>query len=165
MGKKTLIRTVVLNTFSDISALFHTRDSVVILLPHTCLFYLFTLSGCLFVRLFTILLFLSLHLLVFSCLLPPSLFLSLCLCLSLPFSLSLSLSLSLSVFCSRPNPNKGGRPAISACCWADYTQVQLGAMMATYFTVIDSPSSLTPSLSPSLPPSLSPSSAISRPLP
>ena len=31
---------------------------------------------------------------------------------SLPlFSLSL---------CSRPNPNKGGRPAISAYCWADY---------------------------------------------
>ena len=36
-------------------------------------------------------------------------------------------SLSL---CSRSNPNEGGRPAISAY-WADYTQVQMGAMMAT----------------------------------
>ena len=42
-------------------------------------------------------------------------------------SLSLSLSLSL---CSRPNPNEGGRPAISAY-WADNTQAQLSAMMAT----------------------------------
>ena len=35
---------------------------------------------------------------------------------------------------------EGGRSAISAY-WADYTQAQLGAMMATYLTVIDSPSS------------------------
>ena len=44
-------------------------------------------------------------------------------------SLPPSLSLSLSV-CSRPNPNEGGRPAISAY-WADNTQAQLSAMMAT----------------------------------
>ena len=43
--------------------------------------------------------------------------------LSLPPSLPPSL-------CSRSNPNEGGRPAISAY-WADYTQAQLGAMMAT----------------------------------
>ena len=38
------------------------------------------------------------------------------------------------------NPNEGGRPVIFAY-WADYTQAQLGAMMATYLTVIDSPCS------------------------
>ena len=43
--------------------------------------------------------------------------------------LSLSLSLSRSL-CSRHNPNEGGRPAISAN-WAEDTQAQLGAMMAT----------------------------------
>ena len=37
-------------------------------------------------------------------------------------------------------PYEGGRSAISAY-WADYPQAQLGAVMATYLTVIDSPSS------------------------
>ena len=63
---------------------------------------------------------------------------SLSLSLSLSFSLSFSLSLSLSLYppslslslCSRSNPNEGGRPSISAY-WANYTQAQLGAMMAT----------------------------------
>ena len=33
-------------------------------------------------------------------------------------------------YCSRSDPNEGGKPAISAY-WADYTQVQLSEMMAT----------------------------------
>ena len=41
---------------------------------------------------------------------------------------------------SSVQPYEGGRSAISAY-WADYTQAQLGAMMAKYLTVIDSPSS------------------------
>ena len=49
-----------------------------------------------------------------------------------------SLSDSLSLFSVQPYD--GGRSAISAY-WADYTQAQLGAMMATYLTVIDTPSS------------------------
>ena len=45
------------------------------------------------------------------------------------YSMHLHLSFSLSL-CCRSNLNEGGRPAISAY-WSDYTQTQLGAMMAT----------------------------------
>ena len=48
------------------------------------------------------------------------------------------LCISLSLFSVQPYED--GRSAISAY-WAGYTQAQLGAMMATYLTVIDSPSS------------------------